>query len=84
MRSPWPAPLFHGKPVLLDFADDISARDRRLVSVSLAGLVERIADAHAGEDAVVMAIPLQAANFHLVARLVARTPSAIEFAVSLP
>ena len=59
MRSAVPPPLFHGKAVLLSFADNVNGRDRRLISASLAGLVERIAEAYAGEDAVVLPFPFR-------------------------
>jgi hypothetical protein len=73
-------PYFHGKVVLVDF--DPKLTNARLIHASIHGLVRRMEDTHADEDELVRGIlELVAGSPGLTARLVARTPEAIEFQV---
>ena len=76
-----PAPLFHGKPVFVDFHDTVE--NPRLVLAAVHGLVRQLESAHASEDALVLQIHALITEFDgLTARLVGRTPEAIEFEVA--
>ncbi len=75
-----PTPLFHGRPVIVDYHPAI--RDARVVHASIVGLTARLQDRHATEDELIAAIPPRVAEYGYTARLVARTREAIEFAVT--
>jgi len=74
-------PRFHGKAVRIDF--DPKVTNARLIHAGIHGLVRRMEDVHAGEDELLLRIPELVAEYDgLTARLVARKPEVIEFAVS--
>ena len=74
-------PTFHGKVVLVDFSPAV--RNPRIVAAAISGLVRRIEDAHGSEDELMLRIHELVAEYDgLTARLVGRTPEAIEFAVT--
>ena len=64
----------------LDFHPSI--RNARLVHAAVHGLVRRCADDHRKADELIAAIPPLVAQYELTARLVGRTPEAIEFSVT--
>ncbi len=76
-----PGPTLHflGRPIILDFGPGIP--NARSVEACVDGLAARLEAAHAGEDALIEAISLRVAGYGCTARLVARTPEAIEIAV---
>lgn len=81
MRSPGPAPLFHGKAVLVVYSPDV--RDPRVVQAAVHGLVRRVQDNHGTEEELLMGILELIAEYEgLMAHLTGRTDEAIEFSVT--
>ena len=76
-----PTLRFRGKAVALTFASTILRPARGRLRERLADLVGRLEATPTGEDAFVLAVPLEAARLALVAEAVARTPELIAFRV---
>jgi hypothetical protein len=82
MRQVSPTPMFHETPVLVDFHLSIPLPEARRVMGAVHGLVRRFEDTHEKADALPPAIVELVATYGYTARLVGRTPEAIEFSVT--